>query len=79
MNDDVIDDLKHFITVTVSQQISGLEQKVDGLERRINARFDENDEKLNEILDVLGQNQIQADERLDDHEQRIVKLERKAA
>ncbi|MFI5212796.1 MAG: hypothetical protein ACHQTE_02435 [Candidatus Saccharimonadales bacterium] len=72
MNKDVIDDLKQFITAAISQQI-------DGLETRIDNRFEDSNEKLNEILDVLGQNQQRVDDTLDNHERRIVKLEQKAA
>lgn len=45
----------------------------------INARFDEQDDKLNEILNVVGADLAKHTAQLDDHEDRIKRLERKPA
>lgn len=79
MDEKALNDLKQFITTTVHQEISNLETKID-------TRFDENDTMQNEILNAIGENQelhskairYQANN-LDDHERRIVKLEKRVA
>ena len=42
-------------------------------------RFDEQDDKLNTIMDAVGTRFNDQDEQLDDHEERIVRLEKRAA
>lgn len=72
MNEDVIQDLKQFIATTISQQLT---QQLAGFEIKINKKFDKLGKKIDDvdakadtILEVLG-------ERIEDHEQRIIKLE----
>jgi hypothetical protein len=75
MDDKNLKELKEFITNTVHQEIAPLVE-----------RFDENDLKQNEILNAIGEVQntqsralhVQASH-IDDHQRRIVKLEKRAA
>jgi uncharacterized coiled-coil DUF342 family protein len=86
MDEKALNDLKQFITATIHQEIASLETRIDTRFEAINARFDENDTMQNEILNAIGENQelhskaihYQANN-LDDHERRIVKLEKRAA
>lgn len=82
MNDDVIQDLKQFITSTVSQQTADLHEDFDKLDNRLTTRMDgleakfdklevkidDVDAKVDTILEAVG-------DRLDNHEVRIQKLE----
>lgn len=82
MNDDVIQDLKQFITATVTQATSHLatqdsvKMQLKDLETNLEKKFDDRidalDEKLDAVLEATG-------EQLADHEQRITKLESSAA
>lgn len=83
MDEAVIDDLKQFITATVSQATADMATKADledlatkadlaKLETKLEARIDIVDEKLDVVMQAVG-------ERLDDHEQRLTKLEVKTA
>ena len=86
MNEATLKDLKQFITTTVREEISGVREDITSLETRINARFDENDIVQNEILNAIGEVQElqnkairrQADT-IDNHEIRILKLEKRTA
>lgn len=85
MDDELITDLKQFITATVTQATSDLatkddvnkleqklEQKIDGVEQKLEQKIDDVDLKLDTIADTLnGQ--------LTDHETRITSLEQQAA
>jgi hypothetical protein len=75
MDDDQLDDLKQFITTTVSQtearlteRIDKLETKVDKLEVKLETKIDDVDAKADAILEAVG-------ESFDNHEVRIKKLE----
>lgn len=68
MNDDQLDDLKQFITSTVSQQTTDLREDIVKLDTKLTRMIGDVDAKADAILDAVG-------ERLDDHEVRITKLE----
>lgn len=82
MNDaDVITDLKQFISTELARQLLNfttkddfdrLEQKVDGLEQKINVIQSTIDES---VFGYIGE----VDDQVQKHEKRIRKLERKAA
>lgn len=86
MNDDVIQDLKQFITATMHQEFSGVKDDISDLkddmksvkneirETReiLSSRIDDIDAKLDTVIEASG-------EQLVDHETRITKLETKAA
>jgi TolA-binding protein len=73
-NEELLDDLKQFVSATVSQATAGLATKDDlaGLEATTNKRFDDVDERLNEIQNAVGAE-------LEDHEQRLRRLEHRSA
>lgn len=82
MNDKAIQDLKQFIAATVSQEFSGLKEDVSELKddmkkvksdlKSLAHRIDDMDAKLDTVIEASG-------EQLDDHENRISKLEAKTA
>lgn len=82
MDKATIKDLKQFIVTTVEQKTAGLASKDDIAS--IIARLDENDLKQDEILNVIGEAMDRHDKALlsqashiDDHERRILKLEKR--
>lgn len=78
MNEDMLNDLKQFITATVSQATSDLVTKDDlkdnlrQLKQGLNARIDDLELKVDTISDALN-------DHLSDHEARITRLEQQAA
>jgi hypothetical protein len=89
-NEELFQDLKQFITATVSQQTSQLEQRLDTVEQRIGGveakmatkeDIDRLDKKLDQIQDAIADTLTQATETLDatvqDHERRLHTLERR--
>lgn len=73
MNDDaVITDLKRFITATVRQEIAGLRAEMNAGFAKVDQRFDDQDAKLTTIADAHA-------EVLEDHDQRLAKLEARTA
>ena len=85
MNDEVIEDLKQFITVTISQHISDLQSEVSQELADVRSDIRELDTKLSKKIDDLSDSvgeAIQtsndsADTQLKDFGQRIIKLEQK--
>ena len=80
-NEELFTDLKQFIEATVSQQIAhlaskddleGVKQQISDVEQRLNVRIDTIDEKIDVIHNAIG-------ETVQDHEQRLRRLETKAA
>jgi hypothetical protein len=78
-NEELFTDLKQFIEATVSQQTAHLDSRADGLEQRIDhveqnlgARIDTLDEKIDTIQDAIA-------DTVQDHEQRLRRLETKTA
>jgi polyhydroxyalkanoate synthesis regulator phasin len=100
MNDDVIADLKQFISATISQQSSGLRDDIIGtlrediagtmrddiigtlrediqkLDDKLSAKIDDLSSSVAEALDNHGE---ATQSQLDEHEQRITRLEVKTA
>lgn len=79
MNDDTIQDLKQFITTTLSQQLTGVENRlgarIEKIETRMDGfetRMDDLDAKMDTILDTVGGQLV-------GHEERITKLEQSPA
>jgi len=88
MDETVITDLKQFITVTISQQLSTvatkddiidtkaditrLEAKIDQFERNLSGKIDDVQVA---IADAITSNNETVDARLANHERRLVKLE----
>ncbi len=82
MNEDIIQDLKQFIAVTVSQRTTSLREDIVG---DIRDDIKILDEKLSKKIDDLSDSVAEAisssnddvDSQLKDHDRRISKLERK--
>jgi hypothetical protein len=85
MDEDQLNDLKQFITATVSQATAGMATKGDLMATKDNLgngltilRTDMNqrfDEIQSSISDIIATNNDAIDEQLTDHEQRLAKLE----
>ena len=81
-NEELFQDLKQFISVTLSQQLSGIETSIDKLDNRMDkidnrmehleTKIDDVDAKVDTILETVGGQLI-------DHDSRITKLEQAAA
>ncbi len=87
MNDDIVNDLKQFITATVSQQLANqtediledvkkLEIKIDNGNSKLNHKVDDISISIGEALDTA--NDV-VDKQIKDHENRISILEQKLA
>lgn len=87
-NEELLHDLKQFITAAVSQATTDLATKKDleKLETKMNERFagvderfDEADERFDEVLNAIGETTQEQAKTLKDHEVRITRLEHKVA
>lgn len=87
LTSDDLADIKQLMQGLLSQQAAQLEknldEKLDGrlkkLEEKLDERFAENVEMQNEILNAVGSDLNRHSAKLDDHEDRLNTLERKAA
>jgi cell division protein ZapA (FtsZ GTPase activity inhibitor) len=87
MDDIVIQDLKQFISVTVSQQTTSLRGEIGEDIRKLDNKITNLDTKLSQKIDDLSDSVAQAistsndevDSQLRDHNNRITKLEQKIA
>jgi uncharacterized coiled-coil protein SlyX len=95
-NEELFDDLKQFISATVSQseaRLSGrmdsLENRIDGVESRMTTKEDlmaveqrlsrKIDDVQAAIGDAIQEGNEATDKRVDDHEQRLRRLEHRTA
>lgn len=86
MNDDKIRDLKQYISATLRQEVSAVIELLDKVVSRfdrVDARLDNVESKIDDLsasvaeaIEVTSEN---TDIQIKDHEQRILKLEKKAA
>lgn len=78
MNEDVIQDLKQFISTTVSQQTSGLATKEDisDLDNKLSRKIDDLSDS---VADALESGNEATEVHISNHEKRITKLEQKLA
>lgn len=87
MNDDIIQDLKQFIATTISQQTADMATKEDivnlatkediaNLDKNLSSKIDDLSNSVAEALEASNEN---TDEQLKNYNQRITKLEEKAA
>lgn len=79
MNEDVIADLKQFISATVSQQtvelgarIGRVEDRLEHVEQKLEKKIDDLTEFVTEAIDTSNE---EHGKQLKDHERRITKLE----
>lgn len=90
INQELFQDLKQFITATVSQQTATLHGRIDGIEARptsfdvkVKTRFNDIEDKIDDLSPSIGNtfddSHNLADERFDDHKQRIGRLEHSMA
>jgi archaellum component FlaC len=68
MQDDQIDDLKQFITTTVSQQLTDFEQ-------RLNGRIDGLEKKMDEGFAGVGDAISEINDKIENHDTRLTNLE----
>lgn len=87
-NEELFQDLKQFITATVSQQMAHVATKddiqdvrsdVEGLSRRLTAVESKLDQVQDAIADTLTQAAEATDATLQDHDKRLRRLEHRAA
>lgn len=74
MKTNELDDLKQFITAMLSQTETRLGERIDQLENRIDTVAAEMHDGFAGIADIIEGN----NKRVDDHEQRVTKLEQQA-
>lgn len=77
---DDLADIKQLMQATITAALVENNKVLKAeITNEMNARFDEQDEKLNEIMDAVGTDLNKHSAVLDDHEQRIATLEKHAA
>ena len=85
-NEDMIQDLKQFIGATVHGEMSGMKSEIvselrgDIFEikidlKNLNQKINDVDEKIDTIIDAVGEKVIILDKTTANHERRITKLE----
>lgn len=93
MNEEVIQDLKQFIQATTSQSEQRMIERMDGMDQRfeqIDRRFEKIEHQYEDLADGMNQQTMtiidhfdkanaSSSARIDDHEERISRLERHAA
>lgn len=82
-NEEMITDLKQFIEVTVHQQLAmqlgDFRDAINEKFENIDKKFEDVVEKLDEIMTAVGESLHHQDVRLNDHDDRLRKLERTVA
>jgi hypothetical protein len=79
MDDTTLQDLKQFIAATVSQQLAGLRSDVRRYIKELDSKLSAKIDGLSQsIADALENSHEATDGQLEDHEQRITKLEQGA-
>ncbi len=80
MSDDNLQDLKQFITTTVSQQLtfhsSELKNSIEKLDKKLSKKIDDLSASVSDALDNFDQT---TNDQFKNHEKRIIKLEQKLA
>lgn len=83
MNDNVIQDLKQFIDAAVAQQTTDVRAEIADVRSDIKSLDTKLDSKIDDlsssVAEALEHSNHPTNEQLHDHEQRISKLEQKAA
>lgn len=82
LTSDDLADIKQLMEAVIRAQDDRIDKKFADIDNRfagIDDRFEEIDEKLNTIMDAVGVNLNEHTEQLDDHEARIVRLEKQPA
>lgn len=76
MDESTLNDLKKFITLAISEQISDVRADIKGLDEKLSTKIDNLSQSVAEAIDKSSES---VDSQLNDHEQRITKLEQKTA
>ncbi len=90
LTSDDLADIKQLMQALLQAQeermMNAMDKRFDEVYRRMDERFDqvyehldEQDDKLNTIMDAVGTRFNEQDEQLDNHEERIVRLEKRVA
>ncbi|MFZ1324242.1 MAG: hypothetical protein WAQ57_03745 [Candidatus Saccharimonadales bacterium] len=75
MNDDVINDLKQFITATVSQSEERITNELDNRITRVESQISRLEQKVDDGFATIGDVISGTNDQLADHEIRLSKLE----
>lgn len=80
MNQDMLEDLKQFVTVTISQQLSlqtdELRKEMEKLEHNLSGQIQELSDS---VAEAMSDSNEEVDKQLKNHEHRITTLETKSA
>ena len=76
MDDGTIQDLKQFISATIEQQVSELRADIKALDDKLSLKIDD---LSNSVAEAIENTSEAAEALLHEHENRIVRLERKIA
>lgn len=86
LTSDDLADIKQLMQALLQAQEERINKRFDEVYQRMDERFDqvyehldEQDDKLNTIMDAVGTRFNEQSEQLDDHEKRIIRLEKRAA
>jgi hypothetical protein len=83
MNDDTVNDLKMFITTTISQQTTDIRGEISSIRgdiKKLDVKLSNKiDDLSSSVADALDSSNDATDVQLKDHEQRIGLLEQKVA
>jgi uncharacterized membrane-anchored protein YhcB (DUF1043 family) len=79
MNDDQIDDLKQYFAATISQTEANLDNKIAGLDNKIESLRQDMMDGFAGVAEVIEELQNHYDENIKIVDQRLTKLESKAA
>ncbi len=74
MNEDIIQDLKQFITATIMQQTSDLRTEIVNLDSKLSNKIDDLSASVGDAIESVNES---TDAQLKDHEVRIARLEHK--
>ena len=81
MDEDTLQDLKQFITGTISQQLAlqtgEIKQEIRDLDKKLSERIDDLDTKLDTIANTIGAEIEEDNKKLENNENRITRLEQK--
>jgi predicted transcriptional regulator len=82
-NEDIIQDLKQFIAATVSQSEERINANLKGVKTELESRISDLDAKVDTIhdavADAISQSNESTDAAIQDHEQRLRRLEQRPA
>lgn len=78
-NEELLEDLKQYVSATVGQSETRLIERIDKLEARVEDGFNGVGEAINQVIDHIDAVAGQLGKRLDEHDHRLGRLEEHAA